>query len=243
MDYRDEFYDKYFSSHVLPRKGKTTLEGLMRTALFFQKLWGDFFPSDRQAQIIDVGCGNGSLLWWLQGIGFEKAEGIDVSAEQVNVAQELGVKNVQSADLIDFLSEKRNYYDVVVLRDVIEHFPKQEIVRVLRICYASLKKGGRIIIQVPNAETPFFGRIRYGDFTHEMAFTASSLRQLLGVIGFTDAEFHSTGPVIVDYNIKSVVAFLLRKMVGIFYRLLIFAETRQRHVILSESIIVMAFQA
>jgi hypothetical protein len=34
-----------------------------------------------------------------------------------------------------------------------------------------LRLGGRRIIRVPNGVSPFAGVIRYGDLTHELAFT------------------------------------------------------------------------
>ena len=37
----------------------------------------------------------------------------------------------------------------------------------------ALKPGGRWILHTANAESPFYGRVRYGDITHEQAFTQS----------------------------------------------------------------------
>ena len=241
MSYKDEFYEKYFSTHILHRKGKPTLDRFRRWAFYFEKRWRGFFPKDKKARIIDVGCGQGYLVWWLQSTGFVNAEGIDLSAEQVEVAQELGVRNVQVADLIPFLTAKPNFYEAIVLRNVLEHFSKQEIVDILKICYASLKPAGRIILQVPNAETLFFGRVRYGDFTHEVAFTVSSLQQILSVIGFTQAEFYPTEPVVYGRR-AAVVFFLYWKMVEALYRFLIYLETQRKNSIVTENVVAVAFK-
>jgi len=40
-------------------------------------------PEDKKAKIIDLGCGNGGFVYWLQQIGYQNAEGIDISAEQI----------------------------------------------------------------------------------------------------------------------------------------------------------------
>ena len=47
-----------------------------------------------------------------------------------------------------------------------------------------------------NAESPFFGRVRYGDFTHETAFTEASLRQVLGAGGFASFHFREDSPAV-----------------------------------------------
>src|SRR5688572_25168213 len=38
-------------------------------------------------RIVDIGCGDGKLLWWLQSIGFKTAEGIAISEEQIRIAE------------------------------------------------------------------------------------------------------------------------------------------------------------
>ena len=49
---------------------------------------------------------------------------------------------------------------------------------------AALRPVGKLIIQTVNAEAFGWGRIRYGDFTHENAFTPGSMSQVLLTCGF-----------------------------------------------------------
>jgi cyclopropane fatty-acyl-phospholipid synthase-like methyltransferase len=79
---------------------------------------------------------------------------------------------------------KQKTYDVIFARDVIEHFTKDEILEVLTLIFSSLKDRGVFILQCLNAESPFMGRILYGDFTHEMTFTRNNLHQILTTTGF-----------------------------------------------------------
>ena len=60
-------------------------------------------PEDKKAKIIDLGCGNGGFVYWLQQIGYQNAEGIDISAEQIETGQKLGIKNIKQADIKEFL--------------------------------------------------------------------------------------------------------------------------------------------
>ncbi len=238
MDYKDEFYAKYFSAHISHRKGKATLDIFRQRSAAWQKNFGRFLPKDKNAKIIDVGCGNGALVWWLQQVGFSNAEGVDISSEQIKIAQALGVNNVKQTDLRSYLKAKTCFYDIIILRDVIEHFRKEEIIEILEICYNSLKNAGRIIIQVPNAESPFFGRIRYGDFTHEIAFSSSSLSQLLNIIGLTKVQFYAITPTV--SGARSLIRFLLWKVVEVFYKFLLYAEIGRGKRIVTQGIIAVA---
>ncbi len=238
MAYKDRFYTDYVSTHILPRKGETTLEEFKRRSIVYQKQFRGFLAEDKSSEILDIGCGNGSVLWWLQQSEFTNASGIDISEEQVEVAHKLGVKNVQQADLKQYLKEKPKSYHVIFARDIIEHFKKHEINEVLSLCYDSLKSNGRIIIQVPNAESPFGSRIRYGDFTHEIAFTTSSLSQLLKMLGFKEVQCYPAEPTI--HGIKSLIRFMLWKFVEAFYKFLLFAELGSGRRIVTQNIIVVA---
>ena len=56
--------------------------------------------ADRQAEVLDIGCGTGLLGQGLAGHGFTTIDGLDVSPEMVQVAQRRGVyRNFIVADL------------------------------------------------------------------------------------------------------------------------------------------------
>jgi len=236
--YKARFYDSYYTTHILGRKGQVTLETFRGHARIFDALWAPVLPADKTARILDAGCGSGSLVWWLQQRGYTATAGIDVSGEQVEMARELGVRGVARADLREYLSAHPATFDRLILRDVLEHFPREQIIEVLDLCRGALRPDGALAIQVPNAEAPLWGRIRYGDFTHEMAFTEGALRQLFSVTGYDGVEFHPAGPVL--RGPRDLPRHLLWKCVQNLYRMLVFAETGRRGVIVTEGIIALA---
>jgi SAM-dependent methyltransferase len=194
-DYRPEFYRAYASTHTRPRKGTLTPERLRARIPEWETQFSRFLPAAHDALILDAGCGDGALLWWLQQRGYRRAEGVEVSGEQVAIARELGIANVHEGALAPFVEGRPGGYDLMILRNVLEHFRKDEIVWLLQRCREALRPGGALVLQVPNGQSPFFGRIFHGDFTHEVAFTAASLTQLLGVCGFAEWSFYSVRPV------------------------------------------------
>jgi len=135
MTYRDKFYSKYVSSHTSRLYGEVFLGNIKKQFPVWQKYFGRFLPEDKKAKIIDLGCGNGGFVYWLQQIGYQNAEGIDISAEQIEAGQKLGIKNIRQADIKEFLiTQLPNNYDVIFMRDILEHFNKEEILDVLETC-------------------------------------------------------------------------------------------------------------
>jgi len=190
MTYKDALYRSYVSTHIADRKGSATLRDMPKRARVFDQHFRTFLPRDRSARIADLGCGPGTLLWWLQQRGFADAQGVDASPEQIAAAHDLGVAFAQEGDIFAFLKDQPAF-DLLFARDVIEHFDKQAVFDLLAAALAGLKPGGRLVLQVPNGASPYAGRVRYGDFTHELSFTSGSMAQLLLAIGYTDV---SVGP-------------------------------------------------
>jgi 2-polyprenyl-3-methyl-5-hydroxy-6-metoxy-1,4-benzoquinol methylase len=142
-------------------------------------------PDDKGLAVLDFGCGGGEFLEFLTRKGLTNLRGIDRSAEQVTRCTERGLKGVEQVDdSLAWLEAHVGQFDAIVLNDVLEHIPKPDIVPTLEALRLALKLGGVVIIKVPNAANAFGLVARYLDFTHEIAFTEHSLKQVLTAAGF-----------------------------------------------------------
>jgi SAM-dependent methyltransferase len=129
----------------------------------------------------------GHFLYFLKKMGYSNFIGIDISPQQVDFVRKYITNNVILADGFDFLKEalrKGDYFDVIVLNDVIEHIPKVKILELLKLILNTLKPGGKVFIKTGNMGNPFNLRTRYIDFTHEIGFTEHSLYEVLYMAGF-----------------------------------------------------------
>jgi 2-polyprenyl-3-methyl-5-hydroxy-6-metoxy-1,4-benzoquinol methylase len=238
MSYRDKLYSNYVSSHTSHLYGEATIEGIKRQFPVWKRYFGRFLPDNRDARILDIGCGNGGFVYFLQTLGFKNTQGIDISKEQVEWAHKLGISNVTHSGVIEFLSGQVEAYDVIFARDLIEHFTKDESLEILETLNKALKFDGLFVVQAPNGEALFSGRMRYGDFTHEMVFTRGSLNQILTTTGFKDTEFYPTGPV--SKGIKSTVRYILWKGIETVLRLYMAIEAGSFSGIFTQNIIARA---
>ena len=127
---------------------------------------------------------------------------------------------------------------MVLLIDVIEHLTRQELFDTLEEVYRILKPGGRCIAHVPNAEGLYGMRIRYGDLTHESAFTPKSAQQLFTTLGFRSVECFEDKPVM--HNLKSLVRRIIWDVFTIIPRLLLTAETGETKFVLSQNMLMVA---
>jgi 2-polyprenyl-3-methyl-5-hydroxy-6-metoxy-1,4-benzoquinol methylase len=221
--YRSRIYGAYVQARTQPLAPQT-LAKLAPRAPTLRRLVRRHFPANKEAAILDLGCGHGALIHFAQEAGFRNMRGVDGSLEQVAAAKRLGIEGVEHGDLQELLETQPNgSVDMVVAFDVIEHFTRDELLPFVDQVYRVLKPSGRWLIHVPNGESPFSGRMRYWDLTHELAFTRTSLSQLLLSSGFSTVRCLEDTPVV--HGAKSALRWALWKAFRALMRLYIAAET------------------
>jgi SAM-dependent methyltransferase len=139
------------------------------------------FP--RTAAVLEVGCGDGTLLHLMQSVGFSDILGIDPGqpARQKSAALPI-VGGYFPADFPAERSAKK--YDLIITRHVLEHVetPRDFVVSMA----AHLKPTGQLWIEVPDLASAVRRQI-WSNFyqTHCSYFEAATLDALLGKCGLT----------------------------------------------------------
>jgi SAM-dependent methyltransferase len=135
-----------------------------------------FLTGDPPATLLDVGCGDGALLKTMSDRGWT-VTGIDFDAAAVaGIRERLGLEAHVGTALSMVASGRK--FDVVAASHVIEHV--SDPVRFLADCAQLLKRGGRVIVRTPNADSighSLFGRSWRGlePPRHLFVFTRPSL--------------------------------------------------------------------
>jgi len=177
-----------------------------------------FFSSlSKDAAILDIGCGLGQFLYWLNKEGFHNITGIDISKSQVELALKLQPQlNIHHVDNpIDFLAQHPGEFSVITLNDVLEHMELDQLIPTMQAVHHALKDDGLVVIKTVNSAYPLGYSQRYNDLTHKAAFHEKSLTQLLRHTGFTD--IHCYQEEIGLYN----PLFIAKKAIVIMTRLLL----------------------
>ena len=136
----------------------------------------------KNSTILDLGCGNGVLLRWLQDRGYSNCLGIDLSQQQIEQGQMLGSQNLTVGNILDTAVYTK--CDVIFLRDVIEHLDIDEVLKLFTLAHEHLNAGGLIVVQTVNGDSPICNTTLYADATHRFAYNERSMRQLFSLTGF-----------------------------------------------------------
>lgn len=76
--------------------------------------------------VLDLGCGDGTLLAYLAATRQSKVSGIDVSERALALARQKGLEDLRQVDLSDPDFRLEGCYNYVVITEVLEHVPNPE---------------------------------------------------------------------------------------------------------------------
>lgn len=139
---------------------------------------------------LDVGFGNGSLLFTAQEYGYEPI-GVDLRKDGVIALQSVGIQ--AHCDLVQNIEFEKSI-SVVSMMDVLEHIPYPK--EVLVAMYSKMDKDGCLLISCPNSESwiwkfmtkqnvnPYFNTIE-----HYHNFSRTRLGLLLNECGFNVKKY------------------------------------------------------
>lgn len=186
MATRQAFYDHYHRQNDRFNK----LIGVNNFTYFyiFELLHQACLPQQYQGlDILDVGCGVGTLSLWLAHKG-AKVQGLDVSPRAIgiatNAAQSLDLDNVTFR--VGELHSGKGKYDLVLCSEVIEHVLDDQ--KLLDLIWTQLKPGGQLVLTTPSRELWLYhlGYYRHFDQAvgHVRRYTVAQIVKLVTEAGF-----------------------------------------------------------
>lgn len=120
----------------------------------------DTLEINQSTHVLEIGCGEGGNLVPFADLGCERIVGVDLSDKKIEVAKSYfsSHKNSQNCEFyIQDIYEWQDSgtYDLIILRDVIEHIHDQE--RFMKFAKRFLKPNGKIFFGFPPWQNPFGG--------------------------------------------------------------------------------------
>src|SRR3972149_7270027 len=99
---RDHLIEKYNTYNRRP----TAFNEKLRERMFkaYSRILSKWLPQDKSAAILDVACGEGTLLSYLWHHGYRNIHGFDLSPENVRICQQLGLNFVKVFDAMEISS-------------------------------------------------------------------------------------------------------------------------------------------
>lgn len=209
IDYREKFYANYHITNQLgssPRKAHYELN-----AKQYKGRWQHWLPADKSSACLDLACGSGEFLYYLQSLGYENIQGVDLNFVEIEHGRKMGVPNLTCGNVLDYLEQREAQFDLISAFNLFEHLTKSEILALLESIHRALKPGGRLLAVTPNGLSPFAGATRFWDFSHETGFTPASWRQLSRLTGFASELFEEYGPI--PHSMKGRIRMVLWQVI------------------------------
>jgi len=151
-----------------------------------------YLPAKPNGNLLEIGSGSGQMLKFLQDLGWH-VEGVDFDAAAVENAKAKGVQ--VNLDTLESQKYPKDYFDVIIMSHLIEHV--HDPLQLLCESYRILKPYGRVVIVTPNINS--WGHEIYKKNwrgleppRHLRVFTSSSLRNLVGKVGFKKTRISTT---------------------------------------------------
>lgn len=152
---------------------------------YYRRNYGALLADLPAGPIADLGCGMGDFLLYCTQELQRPAIGVDLDPENVALCRGLSLE-VTRESAQDFLA-RPGAYAALVMNDVIEHFPKPEIIPLLSLMRERLMPGGRVLLKTPNMSNLLTAaRNFHMDFTHQTGFTEETMVYVLEHAGFED---------------------------------------------------------
>lgn len=188
-----EVYEDYLSAYEM--FNPITAKDYTKKHFFLEREYKEFLPRNKNIKILDLACGVGYFLHFLEAKGYKNLVGVDCSTSQIETAK----KHLQSSKIIlddvnAFLKQNDEKYDRIFFMDLLEHLPKDDIVEFLTLVRGNLNEDGLAIGTAINAASPLSMNLRYQDFTNLVSFTEVSFNQIYRKAGFTDMHFRARFP-------------------------------------------------
>lgn len=163
----------------------------------------------RGARVLDVGCGSGALGASLKADGAVYVAGVELHGPSAELARDQVDLLVEGSIVDAELPFEAESFDYLVFADVLEHLPDPDAA--LQRCLPLLKRGGQVIISVPNWRfysvllRLILDRWAYTDAgvrdrTHLRVFTRYSLLHFLEANGLELSALHRNLRLIEDQS-------------------------------------------
>ncbi|GHV55528.1 hypothetical protein FACS1894216_18120 [Synergistales bacterium] len=168
---------------------------------YFSEMWGEgseeiqrrhyeaytpHLPLKSSAPFVDIGCGAGEFLSFMQGLGI-KTLGVDFNEREIARCRDRGLV-AQCADAVDFLEGYEGELSGISLLQVIEHIPMDKHIHLLSLAQKRLTNGGVLIAETINPTHPLALSGFFTDPTHLRPIPSDYLVFLAQWCGFGKVE-------------------------------------------------------
>lgn len=133
--------DKFYAEHEYRTQVNYRAHSIRRTKYIVDFIGLEKFNKD--TKLLDIGCGQGGVLYYLDDLYGVKGDGINPYPEKEYISNDIKIVGKFVTDL-----KGKNKYDIIIMSHVLEHMPNPK--EALSKIYSLLKTNGVLYIEVPS---------------------------------------------------------------------------------------------
>lgn len=185
-----EHYERIYYAYQVAGRGITTPDELRAhfesASRQYDELVGPLLPADKTVPALDLACGYGNWLYFLQRKGYANCRGVDLDPQQVALARSIGLP-AEIGDVSAAIPQASTL-GLVSAFDLLEHLDKNTAVRLLEQIVHALRPGGMLVVRMPCADGFAGAHDMCNDLTHRWGASSNMLSQLLMTVGFASVR-------------------------------------------------------
>ena len=136
--------------------------------------------------VLEIGCGAGLFLRYLEAKGYREIVGVDRDSQLLEALADLKHAEIHFGDiteiLVNALAGRR--FDRIVILDVAEHLQLDVLVGLLAALKNHITEDGRMVLRVPNVESPWGLKMHFGSFDHVTPLSPGRMEELAVMSGW-----------------------------------------------------------
>jgi 2-polyprenyl-3-methyl-5-hydroxy-6-metoxy-1,4-benzoquinol methylase len=217
----------------------------MRQSPYYRLNYLPLITQDKNAAILDFGCGGGNMLRFLHEQGYTQLNGADIyENESWPSLNKLGIRTEKINTAEEFLHSIPDTYDLIIVKDVIYYFEEDDAMTVMQLLKQALKPNGKLLIEIVNGAMFSGPYVKYKDYHIRLILTEHSIKAMINDAGLQ--LNYIRGDRVPVSGIRSLLFILMNALWRIFLRMVYFAERgfdSQNPRILARKIIALASKA
>jgi SAM-dependent methyltransferase len=176
------------------------------------KVLTDASPS---MSVLEIGCGTGLFLRYLEDRGYREFVGLDMDEGLRHSLRDLARSEIYLEDVQTVLRNQLagRTFDRIVMLDVAEHLRLDVLQDLLQVLREHTVNGGKLLLRVPNVESPWGLKMFFGTFDHVTPLGPGRMHELALLTGWVCSGVFPQEP---QRTFRRLKERILNRVVGSF---------------------------
>lgn len=147
---------------------------------YYERNYRAILPEDRNAAILDIGCGQGNFVRYLHGLGYHNITAVDIDGPAIEALRGVEGVTARRAEVgAELPAELAGPWDLIIAKQMIYYLDRREAASFVRSLAHTLTRHGRVAVEIFNGSLVSSRFTELKDPAILTAYTELGLKRLL----------------------------------------------------------------